>query len=96
MTEPHPSEVTLEKLTYLDLPDCYRLSNGKVEVIVTTSVGPRILRYGFCGEDNILGEVKDDVLETPLGRFKPWGGHRLWVAPEAMPGSYAPDNNAAT
>ncbi|HEX8652438.1 MAG TPA: hypothetical protein VF708_16610 [Pyrinomonadaceae bacterium] len=93
MTEPLSTEVTLEKLIYLDLPDCYRLSNGTVEVIVTTAVGPRILRYGFCGEDNILGEVKDDGLETALGQFKPWGGHRLWVAPEAVPGSYAPDNS---
>ncbi|HEY4758515.1 MAG TPA: hypothetical protein VIH43_08145, partial [Chthoniobacterales bacterium] len=26
------------------------------------------------------------------GDWKPWGGHRLWVAPEHMPDSYAPDN----
>ncbi|HKP72657.1 MAG TPA: hypothetical protein VJT82_06950, partial [Pyrinomonadaceae bacterium] len=31
-----------------------------------------------------------------LGDFKPWGGHRLWVAPEAKPRSYAPDNSPLT
>lgn len=84
----------MEKLTYLDLPNCYRLSNGTVEVIVTTQIGPRVIRYGFCGEENILGELPDDVLETELGEFRPWGGHRLWIAPESMPDSYAPDNSA--
>jgi hypothetical protein len=83
----------MERLTYLDLPNCYRLSNGEVEVIVTTDVGPRVIRYGFCGEENILGELPDDLLETELGQFKPWGGHRLWIAPESMPDSYAPDNS---
>jgi hypothetical protein len=84
----------MERLTYLDLPNCYRLSNGEVEVIVTTDVGPRVIRYGFCGEENILGELPNDALETELGQFKPWGGHRLWIAPESMPDSYAPDNSA--
>ncbi|MGB7925766.1 MAG: hypothetical protein WCF57_21185 [Pyrinomonadaceae bacterium] len=83
----------MERLTYLDLSNCYRLSNGTVEVIVTTDVGPRIIRYGFCGAENILGELPNDVLETELGQFKPWGGHRLWIAPEVMPDSYAPDNS---
>ena len=82
----------MEKLTYLNLPDCYRLSNGTIEVIVTTAVGPRIIRYGFTGEENILGEFPEEVIETELGRWKPWGGHRLWTAPEATPRSYAPDN----
>lgn len=83
----------MERLNYLNLPNCYRLSNGTVEVIVTTDVGPRIIRYGFGGEDNILGECPAETLETELGQFKPWGGHRLWIAPEAMPDSYAPDNS---
>jgi hypothetical protein len=84
----------VEKVEYLSLPDCYRLSNGTVEVIVTTNAGPRILRYSFCDDENILGEVPDAVVETALGLFKPLGGHRLWAAPEANPRSYAPDNDA--
>ncbi len=83
----------MEKLTYLKLPNCYRLSNGMIEVIVTTDVGPRIIRYGFPDAENILGEFPDMRTETELGHWKPWGGHRLWVAPEAMPDSYVPDND---
>ena len=37
--------------------DCIRLSNGIVEVLVTRSVGPRIIRYGFVGGENVLCEI---------------------------------------
>ena len=82
----------MEKVSYLNQPNCYKMSNGTIEVIVTTDIGPRIIRYGFNGGDNILGEVTDASVETELGEWKPWGGHRLWVAPEAKPRSYSPDN----
>lgn len=55
-------------------------------------MGPRIVRYAFNGEENILGEVPEAEVETELGVWKPLGGHRLWAAPEAKPRSYAPDN----
>lgn len=84
----------MEKITYLNLPNCYRLSNGAVELVFTTDVGPRILRYAFVGGENVLGECPEASVETELGEWKPWGGHRLWAAPEASPRSYAPDNAA--
>ncbi len=84
--------IDVEKVSYLGQPNCFRLRNGTVEVIVSTDVGPRVLRYGFCGGDNLFAEVPDLVTKTQLGDWKPWGGHRLWTAPELMPGSYAPDN----
>lgn len=83
----------MEKVNYLGQPDCYRLSNETVELIATTNVGPRILRYAFPGEDNILGEVPDAMVQTDLGEWRPLGGHRLWTAPESNPRSYAPDND---
>lgn len=86
----------MENVEYLGLPDCYKLTNGAVELIVTTKVGPRIVRYAFCGEDNILGEVPDAVVLTELGEWRPFGGHRLWTAPEVNPRSYAPDSHAVT
>jgi hypothetical protein len=82
----------MEKIPYLGLPNCYRLTNGDVEVVVATDVGPRILRYGFPGEENVLGEVPEAAKTTALGEWKPWGGHRLWAAPEAVPRTYHPDN----
>jgi hypothetical protein len=83
----------LEKVCYLNQPNCYRLWNDVVELIVTTDIGPRIIRYGFLGKENILGEVPDAMIKTELGDWKPFGGHRLWLAPENKPRSYSPDNS---
>jgi hypothetical protein len=82
----------MEKITFLDLPNCFKLSNESIELVVSEDIGPRILFYGFKGKENILAEVPEIVLHTAIGDWKPWGGHRLWAAPEAMPRSYAPDN----
>jgi hypothetical protein len=82
----------IDKALLAGLPNCYRISNNTVEALVSTDVGPRILRYGFIGGENLLAEVPHLSTSTPLGEWKPWGGHRLWVAPEQMPESYAPDN----
>jgi hypothetical protein len=86
----------LEKITYLGLPNCYRLTNGAVEVVVASEVGPRILRYALAGGENMLGEHPEAAVRTEWGEFKPYGGHRLWAAPEANPRSYAPDNDPVT
>jgi hypothetical protein len=59
---------------------------------MATEIGPRIVRYGFVGGDNLLGWVPDASVKTDLGTWKPWGGHRVWLAPEHMPRSYSPDN----
>ena len=84
----------MEKVSYLNQPNCLRLANREIEVLVTTDVGPRIIRYARKGGENVLGEVPETAVETVLGRWKPWGGHRLWAAPEDWPRSYAPDNDA--
>jgi hypothetical protein len=82
----------MDKVNYLGQPNCYRLSNGTVEAIVTTAVGPRILRYGFVGGENILGEYPDLKVTSELGEWSVYGGHRLWTAPEAIPRTYSPDS----
>lgn len=68
-----------------------RLTNGFVDVVVSIDSGPRVLRYGFVDGDNVFAQVPHLATPTPIGKWKPLGGHRLWVAPESMPGSYAPD-----
>jgi hypothetical protein len=83
----------MERVTFSGLPDCIRLSNDVIDVVAATAVGPRILRCGFLNQANLLGEFTGLETRTALGVWKPWGGHRLWAAPEEMPGSYAPDND---
>jgi len=83
----------IRTINYNDLPNCLEISNGDAKLIVSTDVGPRILFYGFDGGENILGWHPEAEVNTTLGKWKPYGGHRLWRAPENMPLSYAPDNN---
>jgi hypothetical protein len=73
------------------LPNCYVLSNGTVEVVVATDIGPRVVGYNFAGARNVLGACPEVSVTTEWGEWRPLGGHRLWTAPEAMPRSYAPD-----
>jgi hypothetical protein len=84
----------LRKVTRLGLPNCLLLSNGAAEVVVTTDLGPRVLHYALAGAENVLGECPSDAVRTEWGEWKPWGGHRLWTAPEASPRSYHPDDEA--
>jgi hypothetical protein len=84
--------VTIEKIPYGGWPNCYRLSNGSVELIVTTDVGPRVIRFGFIGDENEFKEYKDQQGKTGGDEWRIYGGHRLWHAPEAMPRTYWPDN----
>ena len=86
--------MSAEKVNYFNQPNCYKITNGTVEVIVTTDIGPRVIAYRFIGRENILAEMgPEDVVKTELGEWHPWGGHRLWHAPEDMPRTYEPDNN---
>lgn len=82
----------MERVDYLGFPDCVRLTNGDVEVIVASSFGPRILHYGFVGGPNTFGIFPEVEAETSMGKWRAVGGHRLWVAPESSPTSYAPDD----
>lgn len=89
--------VKIEKVKYAAYGDCYKLTNGTVDVLVTLDLGPRIIFYGFTGGENMLAELgPDSVVKTEMGEWHPWGGHRLWHAPEVMPRSYVPDNGPVT
>jgi len=83
----------MEKINYRGWPNCYRLSNDLVDLIVTTDVGPRIIRFGFVGEDNEFKEYEDMVGKTGGDEWRLYGGHRLWHAPEEQPRTYYPDNS---
>lgn len=82
-----------EKINYGGWPNCIRLSNDKIDLIVTTDIGPRIIRFGFSGKQNFFYLSADDSGRTGDDHWRMYGGHRLWLAPEAMPFSYYPDND---
>jgi hypothetical protein len=84
--------MTIEQINYGGWPNSYRISNGEVEAIVTSDVGPRIMRYGFVGGQNFFREFEDQLGRCGEAAWQPRGGHRIWVAPEDEVRSYAPDN----
>lgn len=83
----------MEKVSYKGWPNCYRLSNGMIELIVTADVGPRIIRFGFVGQDNEFQEFEEMLGKTGGDEWRIYGGHRFWHAPEVMPRTYFPDNS---
>lgn len=85
--------VTVEKIPYAGWPNCYRLSNGEVELVVTSDVGPRIIRYGFEGGQNFFVELEEDLGKTGGDNWRLYGGSRLWVGPEDPVYSYGADND---
>ena len=83
-----------EKFNFGGWKNCIRMTNGEVEIVVTTDVGPRIVRFGFVGDQNLFREFKQQQGKTGGDEWLIYGGHRLWHAPEVKPRTYFPDNNS--
>jgi hypothetical protein len=82
----------MKKIAYQGWPTCWQLSNGKVDLVVTGDVGPRVIRFGFSGGANEFKEYAEQLGGRGEKEWRIRGGHRLWHAPEAMPRTYWPDN----
>ena len=82
----------MEIIEFEGWPNCIRLSNGEIELIVTTDVGPRIIRCGFIRGRNLFHVSGKDRGKTGGSEWRIYGGHRLWHSPEVMPRTYFPDN----
>lgn len=84
--------VKIEKTEYKGWPNCYRITNGEVELIVTSDIGPRIMRYAFVGGPNFFKEFAESLGKSGEAAWVARGGHRVWAAPEDAVRTYAPDN----
>lgn len=80
------------RIPYGGWDECYRLSNGIVEVIATAQVGPRLIRFGFVDGANEFAEFTDQLGKVGGDEWRIYGGHRLWHAPEHEIRTYYPDN----
>jgi hypothetical protein len=76
----------------------HKLTNGEVEVVVSTEFGPRVLELRRAGGENVFGDLSDEPPKpTPFGDgWRIRGGHRLWLAPEDPVITYYPDNASLT
>ncbi len=80
---------------------CVCISNGTIEAYVTVDIGPRIIRFGHIGGQNIMCQNRkafapknDQRFTDYFGAGKQWenlGGHRIWTSPESYPETYYPD-----
>jgi len=84
--------MVIEKINYAGWPNSYRIANGEVEAVITSDVGPRIMRYGFVGGQNFFKEFAGQLGTSGEPVWMPRGGHRVWIAPEDRVKSYAPEN----
>jgi hypothetical protein len=96
MTTMMRAAMSVEKVEYKGWSNCYRISNGEVELIVTGDVGPRVIRFGFVGGENILKEFPEQIGKTGETEFQLRGGDRVWKAPEDPIATWAPDNVPVT
>ena len=92
MTTSMMARVKVEKTEYKGWKNCYRVSNGDIELIVTGDVGPRIIRFGFPGGQNVFKEFADQLGKSGEEKFQLRGGDRVWKAPEDPIATWAPDN----
>jgi len=83
----------MKKISYGGWDNCYQIANGSMELVVTGDVGPRVIRLGVPGKQNLFKEFKEMMGLTGGDEWRIYGGHRLWHAPEAKPRSYIPDNS---
>jgi hypothetical protein len=88
--------IHLEQIPYAGWQNCYRFSNGLIELIITGDVGPRIIRFGFVGKENQFAELPEQLGQTGGNEWRLYGGHRFWHAPEEPRRTYYPDNAPVT
>ncbi len=75
---------------------CQQISNGNVALIFCEEVGPRILSYGFINGKNQFHINSHEVGLIGGTKWRSYGGHRLWIAPEDTNRTYFPDNRQLT
>ena len=86
------SGVKIQKIPYGGWDNCLQISNNIVDLVVTVDVGPRVIRYGFAGQENELGEIRSELGKKGGSEWKMYGGHRLWISPESTERTYESDN----
>ena len=86
------SNTRLEPLSFAGWPNCYRYSNGRLALIITGDVGPRIISFGLIDGKNLFYTAEKELGHTGGDQFRLYGGHRFWHAPEHPVRTYYPDN----
>ena len=74
--------------------EALRIEAGAMDLVVTTSVGPRILGLLTADGRNAFAELPELTLPCPGSEpIHLYGGHRHWAAPEDPRVTYRPDDD---
>jgi hypothetical protein len=79
----------INNIKFENIENCYEIICGNQKMIISANFGPRILYFGFKNGSNILFADRDS--KVTYNNWKIYGGHRLWISPEAND-TYSPDN----
>jgi hypothetical protein len=83
----------IEPTSYRGWSHCWRVSNGDIELVVTADVGPRVIRCGVPGGQNVFKNFEAQLGTSGEAEWMIRGGSRIWIGPEDPVASYAPDNS---
>lgn len=86
------SGIIIQKVAYKGWTNCLKMSNSVIELVITTDVGPRIIYFGYAGQQNELFELEEESGLTGGDKFRFYGGHRLWAAPQSAQRTEEVDN----
>ena len=50
--------VNVNKVPFNGWQNCYKVSNGVIDLIVTSDVGPRIIYFGFSDSEVISADLR--------------------------------------
>ncbi len=83
-------------MSYFDLKSSI-IENDHYLLEYLEDAGPRIVRLVHKASGvNLLAELPELALDSPLGPYRVFGGHRFWVAPETWDTCYHPDNHGVS
>lgn len=95
--------LSAKEISYGPFGRVLALTDGVTELYVTLDFGPRIIRYALVGGGNFMfedgaGEIVEkgpafDEYFYKGAYWRTYGGHRIWLTPEAKPETYYPDND---
>ena len=91
----------VKEIQFEEYGKCLQISNGLIDAVVTIEFGPRIIRLGPCGGENLLftdnerkyvirGKGEESLKK--INAFYYYGGHRAAIMPYNPELTYYPDN----
>ena len=91
----------IKEIQFENYGKCLQISNGLIDAVITIDFGPRIVRLGPCGCENLLfsdterkyvmrGKSEESLMKS--NAFYYYGGHRAALMPCKPDQTFYPDN----